>query len=281
MKPRTLHRIAAALHAEPWLIRREMHLSLARQLDCHFRSRADLAEIIPAGGATTQAEHDCLADIDVDQGVAIVPVHGIVGKHLDMIETFCGGFDLALLQAQSLALMARGDVHSVIFAFNSPGGRAAAVEDTAQIMLDLGASKRTIAWCDDACSAAYWLAAACGEVYCGASSTVGSISAVCSVLDESEAYKAEGLKMEVFASGALKGAGIEGTKLTAAQRADIQARVDRLGARFKGFISSRRPGVQPDTMQGQFFYGEEALERGLVDALAPAIEHVIAAAMAS
>lgn len=283
---RHLPRIAARIFAEPWLIREAKHESIRSQ----FRA----ALTAPRAGYLSEedddddhrpqlqqrADMDCLSCLEIEQGIAIVPVCGILGKHLDMIESLCGGFDLDELNAQCLALMNRGDVHTVVFHFNTPGGAAAGVADSAQCMLDLAASgRKLIAYCDEACSGGMWLAAACDEIHCGQSAMLGSISALCAILDESKAFEMEGLMMQVFTDGALKGAGIEGTSLTPAQRADIQGRVEHIGGMFKSFITQRRPAIDPAIMQGQWFYGDQALENGLADQLHPTLAHCIASLM--
>jgi ClpP class serine protease len=223
---------------------------------------------------------DCLAHLEIEQGIAIVPVTGILGKHLDILETMCGGYDLDKMNAQCLALMNRADVQTVVFHFNTPGGAAAGVADSAQCMLDLAASgRKLIAYCDEACSGGMWLAAACDEIHCGQSAMLGSISAMCAILDESKAFEMEGLQMQVFTDGALKGAGIEGTSLTPAQRSDIQARVEHIGSMFKTFMQTRRPGITPELMQGQWFYGDQAVANGLADAIHPTLAHCIASLM--
>jgi ClpP class serine protease len=234
----------------------------------------------PDSALMQQADMDCLSCLEIHNGIAIVPVHGILGKHLSMIEMLCGGYDLEMLNRQCLALMNRGDVETVVFHFNTPGGAAAGVADSAQCMLDLAATgRRTVAYCDAACSGGMWLAAACDEISCGNSAMLGSISALCAILDESKAYEMEGLAMQVFTDGRLKGAGISGTSLTEEQRADIQSRVEHIGAMFKSFMLSRRPGLTDDLMQGQWFYGDQALANGLADTQHPTLAHCIAALM--
>lgn len=286
-----LPRIAARIYAEPWLIRRTSYDTIRSQFQDYVRlpqarkirmeEEEDGPESLPLGGdqLSRHADMDCLANLEIEQGIAIVPVTGIIGKHLSLIETMCGGYDLNTLNAQCLALMNRGDVQTVVFHFNSPGGAAAGVADSAQCMRELaGSGRRLIAYCDEACSGAYWLAAACDEIHCGQSAVLGSISAMCAILDESKAFEMEGLAMQLFTDGALKGAGVEGTSLTEAMRADIQSRVDHIGGMFKSFITSRRT-LSPDLMQGQWFYGDQAAANGLADALHPSLFHCVASVM--
>lgn len=276
-----LHRIASRLYAEPWLIREDKHKALCAQ----FRAAAaDRAEGITLAGMplpmtatpSTYVEEDALEDVEIDHGIALIEVHGILGKHFDQLHTMCGGYDLTQLQNAAMALQSRADVHTVIIHYNSPGGAAAGVADCAQVLMDLAATKRLISYVDDACSGAYWLACAAPEIYGGKSCMAGSISAVCAIEDVSAMYAEMGIKVNVFTDGDLKGAGIAGTSLSEAQAADIQGRIEHIGGMFKDFISSQRPGIPADAMRGQWFYGDQALEIGLIDAIAPTLQHVIA-----
>ena len=95
---------------------------------------------------------------------------------------------------------------------------------------------------------------------------VGSIGSLNAFLDESLAYEAAGLQVEVFATGALKGTGMPGTKLSEAQREYMQGRVDKYGGMFKDHVRAYRV-VEEEAMQGQVFIGSEALEAGLVDVI--------------
>lgn len=289
MHLRHLPRIAARLYTEPWLITGLKHDALRAQfraaLSQRIRPRVDDDDDPDCDDFTPQmqqqADMSSLDRLEIEQGIAIVPICGILGKHLSMIEMMCGGYDLDVLNAQCLALMNRADVHTIVFAFNTPGGAAAGVADSAAMirMLAEQGQKKTVAYCDEACSGGMWLAAACDQIICGQSAMIGSISALCAILDESKAFEMEGLKMQVFTDGALKGAGIDGTSLTEAQRADIQGRVEHIGTMFKSFIATRRPTVKTEDMQGQWFYGDQAKEKGLVDELIPTLPLCIASLM--
>ena len=279
-----LHRIASRLYADPWLIRQDKYLSLCRQFkDATLdRSSPRLDVWAPPTQIIAPADScddDVLDDVEISNGIALLEVNGILGKHLDSFDSMCGGYDIELLQQQALALTVRADVHTVIIRYNSPGGAAAGVADCAKVLMDLAASKRLISYVDDACSGAYWLACAAPEIYGGQSCMVGSISAVCAIEDVSGMYAELGIKVDVFTDGELKGAGIEGTSLSEAQRTDIQSRITHIGGMFKSFISAQRLSVPDDAMRGQWFYGDTALELGLIDALAPTVQHVIALAL--
>lgn len=283
-----LHHIASRLYGEPWLIRRDKYNALVTQYQRHAESRTPLLRITSnrapdniAMVPSRESTKACLDGLEMQNGIAIVPVDGILGKNISMMESLCGGYDINTLANQAIALRARSDIHSVILHLNTPGGAAAGVADCAKVVMELGEEKRVIAYADDACSGGYWLACAASEIFCGESAMVGSISAICAIDDVTAMYEQAGIKTEVFTDGILKGAGVPGTSLSDEQREDIQSRIQHIGGMFKAYVTKRRPQVAKESMQGQWFYGDAALANGLVDDLAPSLEHVIAYVMAT
>jgi signal peptide peptidase SppA len=204
----------------------------------------------------------------VSNGIATVEVSGPIVKGYDaMICWFFGLLSLDRLQLAVAELGARADVAAVVFRINSPGGMATGTPETAQMIVALGEIKPTIGFTSDkACSAAYWLFAACGVCLAAPSATIGSIGTYLALYDYSEYLAELGIKLELFRAGALKGIGLMGKALTEDEKKFLQTSVDRINANFTGFVTARRPAISADTMQGQWFDGDEALERGLVDA---------------
>ncbi len=277
-----LHRIARLL-STPWLMRADAHQSLVAQFKQQVTQRVEASWIQPNGDLFASpkevTKHNCLNYVDIAEGVAVVKIQGILGRHLKNLETMCGGYDLNILNDQAMALMARPDVHTVVTHWISPGGSAFGLADCARILTDLGAVKTHIAYCDEACSAAYWLASTAEVVICGESACMGSIGCVCAIDDVSQMYEELGIKVHLFADGDFKGAGTQGTSLTEGQKENIQAQVEHLGDMFKEAVRSRRPGVAESTMQGQWFSGRQALELGLADVALPSIDHALAFVM--
>lgn len=290
MKPQ-LHRIGTRLLAEPWLMTGDKHLSLISQFRAAVQERGSLRVRLQEDDdedphsypqqdrLQSLAQMDVLANVEILNGVAVLRIQGILGKHLSGLDTLCGGYDLRLLEAQALALQNRADVHTVLTHWITPGGQAAGVADTARVLLDLGAQKRHIAFCEEACSGGYWLAATASQILCGESSVLGSVSAVCAMEDVSRMYEDAGISVQVFTDGDQKGAGIAGTSLSEPQRAGIQQRVEHIGGMFKTFVKARRPALTDDLLQGQWFYGDQAQQLGFADELCPTLDHAIAAAM--
>ena len=66
----------------------------------------------------------------------------------------------------------------------------------------------------------------------------------------------------------LKGAGIEGTSLSADQVANLQEGVDAIHEDFKAAVKAKRTLVAEDALRGQVFSGKQAAGKGLVTGLA-------------
>lgn len=74
--------------------------------------------------------------------------------------------------------------------------------------------------------------------------------------------------------------GIAGKPLTDEQRAFMDADIDRMNERFLSAVRAARPGVSDETMQGQWFDGEQAVTAKLADAVVTDLSEVIGELMA-
>jgi ClpP class serine protease len=123
----------------------------------------------------------------------------------------------------------------------------------------------TLAYTDELmASAAMWLSAGCGAIYASQTAKVGSIGVYMAFLDQSRAMEMQGLKVELIKAGRLKGMGMPGTELTDEMRDMLQEEVDKVYGWFTSHVQAHRY-VGFDSMQGQAFFGEDAVGRGLVD----------------
>src|SRR5690606_34372824 len=109
------------------------------------------------------------------------------------------------------------------------------------------------------CSAAYWLASACDQIFASPSASVGSIGVYLALLDESRRLEDIGLKVETIKDGKLKGAGASWKPLTEDERAHFQTQVLQIGQMFRDGVTAKRGSVDIETMQGQAFFGRAAL----------------------
>jgi protease-4 len=198
---------------------------------------------------------------------AVIPVKGMISKGLTELESLCGACDVHEIE-EMLEECERDDtIKTIILDVDSPGGTSVGVPELAQRIKNC--SKEVISFTSsECCSAAYWLASQAGAgFYATPSSCVGSIGVYIAYPDCSEAYKMEGVKMDVIRSGLFKAAGVPGTSLDSNQRKMLQDEVDEIHADFKETVKSVRSFVEDGSMEGQTFSGKKAAEAGLVTGL--------------
>jgi signal peptide peptidase SppA len=255
-------RIISAVRSAKWAILPQSLSAIVQTLGCAVRGDMPLPEL--------EAEETDGPEIKSFNNVAIIPIHGIIGKRLSAMETECGGCDVDTIEDMLEAAMEDQNVECIVFDINSPGGCVTGVPELADKIREAGQVKHTIAWTDTmACSAAYWLGSQCNQFVASESADIGSIGVYVAMIDDSGAWAQNGYKLELIKAGDFKATGISGAPITNDQRTLIQSDVDAIYADFCADVTAGRPSVQPETMQGQTFMGKAALAAGLVDAVDP------------
>jgi len=197
---------------------------------------------------------------------AVIPVKGVIGKNLSELETMCGCCDINDVQEMLEDCERDATITTVILNIDSPGGVSVGVPELAEKIKNY--SKKVISFTsNEACSAAYWIGSQASEFYATPSSTVGSIGVYVAFPDMSEAFKMDGIKMDVIKAGIYKGAGIPGTSLDNNQRKMLQDEVLEIHSDFKNAVKSVRSFVEDSSMEGQCFSGKRGAEAGLVTGL--------------
>lgn len=206
--------------------------------------------------------------------LAIIPVKGVIGKSLSELESLCGCCDIHDVEEMLEECERDPSIKTIILDIDSPGGTSVGVPELANRIKNC--SKEVISFTgNECCSAAYWLGSQASAFYATPSSSVGSIGVYIAFPDVSEAYKMEGVKMDVIKSGAYKGAGIPGTSLDEGQRKMLQQEVEDIHADFKEAVKSVRSFVEDSSMEGQMFSGKRGAEAGLVTSLINGFDELI------
>jgi signal peptide peptidase SppA len=210
-------------------------------------------------------------------GVAVVPVSGILTKYADMINGISQPTGMTTARVAEVIRQAARDRRStagVLLDIDSPGGTVAGVSDMAQAASEArveleDSGRRLVALAhDSAYSAAYWLASQATEVYLGPSAGVGSIGVFGVMTDTSAAYEGKGIKRILLASGPHKGAGADGTKITAEHIDERMAMIQAEARAFKAAVAAGRDMEMEDVesvASGRVFIGEDAVTAGLAD----------------
>jgi protease-4 len=198
-------------------------------------------------------------------GIEIIPVHGILGKHLSKLEMECGGCSVDQLSADLRDLAADETVRQVVLYFNSPGGAVTGIPELAQRIAAF--PKPIHAFCDaQCCSAAYWLASQCDSLTVTPTAQVGSVGVYVAWLDNSEQMAREGIKLRLWQAGEFKALGLPGRAISEKENAMLQTHVNELWEVFKANVREGRwREIAEGDLQGQSFSGLHAINNGMAD----------------
>jgi signal peptide peptidase SppA len=250
------------IYYEPALILPEAAASIRMLVEAHL----GLGEQ-GRGPATDR----CGEQVDVEQmqivdGIAHIPIGGAIGQKLKPFQRGQGAVDVADVAAEIVQAESDPTVRGTIFHIDSPGGM---VSGTPELASQIAAMKKPkYAYTDGMmASAAYWIGAATDGIFATPTANVGSIGVYMPWIDQSRAFEAAGLKVELIKAGKLKGMGFPGTSLSDDQRAHLQDRVNSIYAMFKDHVCATRGDIADSVMQGQTFMAGEAMKHGLIDAI--------------
>jgi len=264
--PAPLWRLARELRARPVAIDPRAWASIDAQLSAAIAARAaDAPRLVADGGRDRlRVRDDGPRYALTPDGLAVVALRGVCGRHLSQMDTDCGGCDVDRVRDDLLAADADRAARAILLDVDSPGGSVAGVAECARIVRDL--STPVVAYAADECaSAAYWIASQADAIVAGPTADIGSVGVYCALLDESVRYDRAGVRVEMIASGANKGAGYPGTTLTDGQRAVLQSQVDFVADLFRGAVLAHRADITADMLDGRCLVGAQAVDAGFAD----------------
>lgn len=202
-------------------------------------------------------------------GIARIAVEGPLSKKALAFGEFLwfDGYDR--IEQAVLTAAADPKVAAIVLVLDSPGGAAAGLRDTSQTMraaLD-ASGKPSIAFCELAASAGYWLASIADEVYVPTDGAAGSIGTYTSHYDLSKMLHDDGVTITRIQDPEGKTAGDWIRPLDDEGKARLQEVVSMYSTAFYGHVSARR-GMNPKAVQdlnAKVFYGQKAVEAKLAD----------------
>lgn len=259
--------IISKVYRQPWAILQERFLAIERALESRLAGET-------AAAVATDDDVDEKPEPEKDGKTAIIPIHGIIGKHLSNFEMMCGGCSLDMVD-QWLKVATGAETNRVILDIRSPGGTVTGVPETARRIAALADEKEVIAFSDsEMCSAAYWLASQAREIIVTESAAIGSIGVYMALLDKTRMLDDAGVKVNAISAGKYKLMGASFKPLTDEERTILQAEVDKCYEAFKESVTRTR-AVEDHDMQGQLFDGAQAVEVHLADDMVESIDDVI------
>jgi signal peptide peptidase SppA len=204
-------------------------------------------------------------------GIAVVPVHGVITKRSSFLSMLFGGVSLDGLQATLLQLRDDSTVKAIVLHFDTPGGGVYGVDETADVIADVSRRKRVIGFTDGMCaSAGYWLASACERLVATPSAEIGSIGVFAIHFDHSGELAEAGIVPTLVKAGEHKAEANPYQPLSDEDRAAMQSRIDAYYALFTKRVARGR-GVSVEAVRGETF-GEgrvvgapQAVSAGMAD----------------
>jgi signal peptide peptidase SppA len=205
----------------------------------------------------------------IQDGVAILPVEGVIAKRANLFSQISGGVSTELVARDIKDALADPAVHSIILTVDSPGGTVDGTQTLADIV---GAASKPIVTLASGtmASAAYWIGSAANAAYIADSTTVvGSIGVVATHTDISAAQEKDGIKTTEIFAGQYKRIASNYAPLSKEGRQTMQDQVDYTYGLFVNAVAKNR-GVSADTVlkdmaDGRIFIGQQAIDAGLVD----------------
>ena len=203
----------------------------------------------------------------IRDGVAVIPIHGIITPRADVFTFLIGGTALELLARDLQAALDNPEVQSILLDIDSPGGVAVGPSEMADVIRKATQKKPIWAYVGrNCCSAAYWLASAASNIVAQKTALLGSIGVVSSVAVQ-EQPDADGYKtIEIVSSNAKNK---RPDPRTPEGEATIRSELDALEAEFIQSVATYRnvgtDTVKTDFGQGGVVVGEAAVNAGMAD----------------
>lgn len=197
--------------------------------------------------------------------VGVISVRGPIDQRFSAALMKAGGTSCEEIAAQLDALMGDSSVGAIVLDVDSPGGCSYGVEELSDKIYAARDRKPIYSIANSmACSAAYWIASAAGNMSCTPGGDCGSVGVYCVHIDQSEALANEGLKVTMISAAKYKGELSPHQPLSDESKAYVQESVNATYDAFLGALARNRGTTKGDVRAN---YGEGRVKNA-ADALA-------------
>ncbi len=205
-------------------------------------------------------------------GIAVLPLYGTVVQRANMMTDWCGGTSTQQFTQAFREAMADDTIGAILIDIDSPGGSVYGVAELADEIFKARSRKMIVGYANSlAASAAYWIGAACSEMWVTPGGEVGSIGVWMAHEDWSKALEEEGIKTTLISAGKYKTEGNPYQPLDPDAQAFMSSRVnDYYNAFTKGVARGRNVGIAAvrDGMgQGRVLGADAAKAENMVDGI--------------
>ena len=201
----------------------------------------------------------------IEDRVALISMSGAMAKGYSKF----AGVDTQFVRMSVRAAKADPEVGALLIRIDSPGGMVAGTEELANEIKNFG--KPVFVQVEDCCSsAAYWISSSAKKIFANATAQIGSIGTFAVIEDTSKQAELSGVKVHVVSTGAMKGAGADGTPITPELLSELQSRIDQLNSYFLDAVKTGRAMESKDlksVSDGRVWIAAEAKKLGLIDGI--------------
>jgi capsid assembly protease len=263
----------------PWAVTPVMLEEIQRIYSSHLH-RAEKIDVAAIEAATGKKLDNSQSGSYVTDGVAVIPLFGVVGKRMNLFTQISGGVSTQAVGNDFMAAINDPAVKGIVLHIDSPGGTVDGTKQLADLIAANKGCKPVVACADGMmCSAAYWIGSAADSITMADLTTdVGSIGVVASHMDISGWEEKQGIKTTEVTAGRYKRAISQYAPLSEEGRAMIQGEVDQIYGLFLDAVSTNRgvsvEDVVANMAEGRVFIGQKALDAGLVDSVATLSETI-------
>lgn len=206
----------------------------------------------------------------IRNGVAIIPIQGVITPRLDLFTLIMGGTAMDSLALDLQAALDDTEVKAILLDIDSPGGIAVGTSEMADIIKNANSIKPVWAYAGrNCCSAAYWLASAADKILCHKSALLGSIGVVSTTYVQEQPDKDGYKHIEIVSSNAKNK---RPDPRTPEGLETIRTELDALESEFINVVATNRnlpeAVIKSDFGAGGVLMGGAAVAVGMADSLA-------------
>ncbi len=204
------------------------------------------------------------------QSIAVIPIHGVLARRMNMMTRASGGTSLASVSKALRESVASSSVKAIILDIDSPGGEVMGITELHAEILKARRTKPVTAHVSGmAASAAFPLASAAQEITATPSAMLGSVGVIGVHIDESQAMKDAGLGVTLKTAGKFKADASGLVPLSEEGEAELQRCVDAAMSNMIRDIAKGR-GMSASAVRKSFgdarvVEAKLALEFGMID----------------
>lgn len=264
-----LHHVLDILHNSVWALDEAKLRDVAEIVLRHDAGLKLSADDIKIRLAAAREGRGAVGAYAVQNGVAVIPIIGVIQKRVDFLSDVSGGAATQAVQRDLAVALADEQVRSILLHIDSPGGNADGVYELGEDVFNARKVKPVFAYADGlAASGAYWIASQAEKIYASKTALLGSIGVYAVMVDSSRAAENAGFKVNLVKAGEFKGAGAPGTPVSDRALAERQALVNDIYDLFTTAVALGRGWTMAKTLEladGRLYIADKAKAAGLAD----------------